>query len=204
MPLLLALSAVLATMGLVALPSHIFPIDDAAASVILLIGMAVGVDYSLFYMRREREERAKGHDPPTALQRAAATSGRAVLVSGLTVMAAMAGMFLSGDKGFIGMGLGAMIVVGVAMVGSLTVLPAMLVVARRPRREGPRAVRGAPRATPVASRGCGPRSSTASCGARWCPRSSRRRRWWRWHDPGLRDEDEGHGRRPTSRRTWPS
>ena len=64
--------------------------------------MAVGVDYSLFYMRREREERAAGHDPKTALQRAAETSGRAVLVSGLTVMVAMAGMFFSGDKGFVG------------------------------------------------------------------------------------------------------
>ena len=126
LPLLLALSAVLATMGLVALPSHILPISDASSSVILLIGMAVGVDYSLFYMRREREERAKGYDAPTALQRAAATSGRAVLVSGLTVMTAMAGMFLSGDKGFTGMGLGAMIVVGVAMIASLTFLPAML------------------------------------------------------------------------------
>jgi uncharacterized membrane protein YdfJ with MMPL/SSD domain len=126
LPILLALSAVLATMGLVALPSHILPISDASSSVILLIGMAVGVDYSLFYMRREREERAKGYDAPTALQRAAATSGRAVLVSGLTVMTAMAGMFLSGDKGFTGMGLGAMIVVGVAMIASLTFLPAML------------------------------------------------------------------------------
>jgi uncharacterized membrane protein YdfJ with MMPL/SSD domain len=126
LPILLALSAVLATVGLVALPSHVLPISDASASVILLIGMAVGVDYSLFYMRREREERAKGYDAPTALQRAAATSGRAVLVSGLTVMTAMAGMFLSGDKEFTGMGLGAMIVVGVAMIASLTFLPAML------------------------------------------------------------------------------
>ena len=97
-PLLLALSAVLATMSLIAIPSHIFPIDDGASEVILLIGLAVGVDYSLFYMRREREERAAGHDPQTALQRAAATSGRAVLISGLTVMVAMAGMFFSGDK----------------------------------------------------------------------------------------------------------
>ena len=126
MPVLLALSAVVATMGLVALPSHIFPIDDATSSVIVLIGMAVGVDYSLFYMRREREERAAGHDTKTAVQRAAATSGRAVLISGLTVMTAMAGMFFSGDKTFIGIGLGALIVVGVAMIGSLTVLPAMM------------------------------------------------------------------------------
>ena len=67
-----------------------------------------------------------------------------MLVSGLTVMTAMAGMFLSGDKEFIGMGLGAMIVVGVAMVGSLTVPAGDALVAGRPRREGPRAVRGAP------------------------------------------------------------
>jgi uncharacterized membrane protein YdfJ with MMPL/SSD domain len=125
-PILLALSAIAATMGIVALPSHLFPIDDATASVIVLIGMAVGVDYALFYMRREREERAAGHDAKTAVQRAAATSGRAVLISGLTVMTAMAGMFFSGDKTFIGIGLGALIVVGVAMIGSLTVLPAMM------------------------------------------------------------------------------
>ena len=125
-PLLLALSAVLATMGLVNIPSQLFPIDEGASEVILLIGLAVGVDYSLFYMRREREERAAGHDPQTALQRAAATSGRAVLVSGLTVMGAMAGMFFSGDKAFVGLGLGAMLVVAVAMIGSLTVLPAMI------------------------------------------------------------------------------
>ncbi len=125
-PLLLALSAVLATTGLVALPSHIVPLGDGSSSVILLIGMAVGIDYSLFYMRREREERARGADPATALRRAAQTSGRAVLVSGLTVMTAMAGMFLSGDKGFMGMGIGTMIVVGVAVAGSLTVVPAIL------------------------------------------------------------------------------
>ena len=126
LPVLLALSAVAATMGLIALPSQLFPIDDATASVIVLIGMAVGVDYSLFYMRREREERAAGHDSRTAVHRTAETSGRAVLVSGITVMTAMAGMFLSGDKSFIGIGLGAMLVVGVAMIGSLTVLPAMM------------------------------------------------------------------------------
>jgi RND superfamily putative drug exporter len=125
-PVLLALSAVAATMGIVALPSQIFPIADGTSAVIVLIGMAVGVDYALFYMRREREERAAGHDPKTAVQRAAETSGRAVLISGLTVMVAMSGMFLSGDKGFIGIGLGAMVVVGVAMIGSLTVLPATM------------------------------------------------------------------------------
>jgi RND superfamily putative drug exporter len=88
--------------------------------------MAVGVDYSLFYMRREREERAAGRDERAALQAAAATSGRSVLVSGLTVMAAMAGMYLAGNKTFASMATGTIIVVAVAVLGSLTVLPALL------------------------------------------------------------------------------
>jgi uncharacterized membrane protein YdfJ with MMPL/SSD domain len=125
-PMLLALSAVAATMGLISIPSQAFPIDEGANEVILLIGLAVGVDYSLFYMRRVREERKAGRDHKTALEIAASTSGRTVLVSGLTVMAAMAGMFFAGDKGFVALGLGALLVVGVAMVGSLTVLPAMI------------------------------------------------------------------------------
>jgi uncharacterized membrane protein YdfJ with MMPL/SSD domain len=92
--------------------------------VMLLMGMAVGVDYSLFYLKREREERRAGH--ADSLQRAAATSGRAVLASGLTVLVAMAGMLLSGTKVFDSIGLGAMLVVAMAIIGSLTVLPALL------------------------------------------------------------------------------
>jgi uncharacterized membrane protein YdfJ with MMPL/SSD domain len=125
-PVLLAISAVLATIGLVSIPSQIFPVNDALSSVILLIGMAVGVDYSLFYIRREREERKKGRSPAAALDVAAATSGKAILISGLTVIAAMAGMFLSGTNIFIGFGIGTSMVVAVAMLGSLTVLPAMM------------------------------------------------------------------------------
>ena len=87
-------------MGLLALPSQLVPIDETSARSILLIGLAVGVDYSLFYLKREREERAAGKSAAAALEAAAATSGRAVLISGLTVMIAMAGMFLTGDKTF--------------------------------------------------------------------------------------------------------
>ena len=94
--------------------------------MVVLVGLAVGVDYSLFYIRREREERRAGRDPEAALAAAAATSGRAVLVSGFTVMAAMAGMYFTGDNGFASMATGTILVVGVAMIGSLTVLPAML------------------------------------------------------------------------------
>ena len=125
-PLLLALTAVIATMGLLALPSHVWPVDENVSAVVLLIGLAVGVDYSLFYLKREREERAAGRSESAALEAAAATSGRAVLVSGLTVMIAMAGMFLTGDPAFGSFALATIMVVAIAVLGSLTVLPALL------------------------------------------------------------------------------
>jgi uncharacterized membrane protein YdfJ with MMPL/SSD domain len=125
-PLLLGFSAVVAAMSLVAIPSQLSPVDSNVSSVILLIGLAVGVDYSLFYLRREREERAAGRNERTALEVAAATSGRAVLISGLTVIVAMAGMFLSGDKTFYSFAEGTILVVAIAMFASLTVLPAVL------------------------------------------------------------------------------
>jgi RND superfamily putative drug exporter len=125
-PLLLALTAVLGTFGLVALASHVLPMAQEVPALVLLVGLAVGVDYSMFYLRREREERAKGRSERAALEAAAATSGRSVLISGLTVMVAMAGMFVTGDKTFASFGVATMMVVAVAMLGSLTVLPALL------------------------------------------------------------------------------
>ena len=124
--LLIGFSSVIATLGLLALPSQLVPMDPNVSSVVVLIGLAVGVDYSLFYMRREREERRAGRTASASLEAAAATSGRAVLVSGLTVIAAMAGMLLSGDPTFTSFAVGTMTVVGVAMFASLTVLPAVL------------------------------------------------------------------------------
>jgi uncharacterized membrane protein YdfJ with MMPL/SSD domain len=125
-PLLLALSSVIAAIGLSAFASKLVPMDQSVAEVILLVGLAVGVDYALFYLKREREERAAGKGHRAALEAAAATSGRAVLISGLTVLVAMAGMLFSRDKTFISFGVGTIIVVAVAMIGSLTVLPALL------------------------------------------------------------------------------
>jgi uncharacterized membrane protein YdfJ with MMPL/SSD domain len=125
-PLLLAATAVAATIGLLGPLSQIYPVDEAASSVILLIGLAVGVDYSMFYLRREREERARGNTPQGALEAAAATSGRAVLVSGITVLIAMSGMYLAGAATFTSFAIGTMLVVAMAMIGSLTVLPALL------------------------------------------------------------------------------
>jgi uncharacterized membrane protein YdfJ with MMPL/SSD domain len=126
LPVLLALTAIAGATGALAFASQLLPVDDAAGSVMLLIGLAVGVDYSLFYLKREREERALGKGPEAALEAAAATSGRSVLISGLTVIVAMAGMFFAGNPTFVGIGLGTIIVVATAMIGSLTVLPAIL------------------------------------------------------------------------------
>ena len=130
--------------------------------MILLIGLAVGVDYSMFYLRREREERGAAGRSAEALAAAAATSGRAVLVSGITVMIAMAGMYLAGTPTFESFATGTILVVAVSMVGSLTVLPAML------SRLGDRVEKGrvpiaAPpgAATGVAASGRG--SSTGCC-----------------------------------------
>ena len=126
LPVLLALTAFAAALGLLDLVSHLVAVNSYTNSVMLLMGLAVGVDYCLFYLRREREERAAGRDSAAALRGAAATSGRSVLVSGLIVMAGMAGMLLSGMSTFEGFGLAALLVVGVAMLGSVTVLPAVL------------------------------------------------------------------------------
>ena len=125
-PLLLALTAIFATFGLIALSSVFLPVAMQAPAMVLLIGLAVGVDYSMFYLKRERQERAAGRSQQAALEIAAATSGRSVLISGLTVMVAMAGMFLTGDATFSSLALATILVVAVAVLGSLTVLPALL------------------------------------------------------------------------------
>jgi uncharacterized membrane protein YdfJ with MMPL/SSD domain len=126
LPVLLAISGVLAAFGLSSLLSHAVPASTATQSVILLVGMAVGVDYSLFYLKREREERARGQDPHNALLHTASTSGQAVLISGATVLIAVAGMMIAGDPTFRSISVGTMIVVAVAVIGSLSVLPALM------------------------------------------------------------------------------
>ena len=125
-PLLLAGTAVISAISLLAIPGRWLPIDSTTSSIVLLVGMAVGIDYSLFYLRRTREERAAGRSTAEALRIAAHTSGRAIVVSGLTVMIALAGLFLTGIDVFTGVAIGTILVVGVAVLGSLTFLPAIL------------------------------------------------------------------------------
>lgn len=126
LPVALAIMAVMAAMGLLAFASRLAPTVDTTAHVMLLVGLAVGVDYCLFYIRRERDERRNGADPHRALVIAAQTSGRSIWVSGLTVIVAMAGMFLTYDATFVSFAIGTILVVATAVLGSLTVLPALL------------------------------------------------------------------------------
>jgi RND superfamily putative drug exporter len=125
-PVVLALTALTAAIGVLTAVGHVLPVNNASYEVLVVIGMAVGIDYSLFFLRREREERARGRSHDEALRIAARTSGRTILVSGLTVMAAMSGLFLSGSSQFEGIAIGTITVIGIAVVGSLTVLPALL------------------------------------------------------------------------------
>ncbi|MBE2318024.1 MMPL family transporter [Solirubrobacter sp. CPCC 204708] len=125
-PLMLGLTSVIAAMGGMALISQLTPIDEATSSLVVLLGLAVGVDYSLFYIRREREERRQGRDEHAALNATAATVGRAIVVSGVTVIAGLAGLLLTGITLFASMALATMLVVAIAVLGSLTVLPAVL------------------------------------------------------------------------------
>ena len=166
------MSAVLGTFGLTSLVSHVVPMDESVSALILLIGLAVGVDYSMFYLKREREERAAGRTEGAALEAAAATSGHSVLVSGVTVIVAMSGMLITGNATFASFGVATMIVVAVAMLGSLTVLPAVL------SKLGDRVERGrvpftGGSAVRTAKAASGEPSSTA-CSAglwsRWCSR----------------------------------
>jgi RND superfamily putative drug exporter len=125
-PLLVALTAVVATFGLLGPVSHLFALDSSVKTIVLLIGMAVGVDYALFYVVRSREERARGVASHEALERTAATSGRTVVIAGTTVAIAMAGQFVVGSPIFNGIAAGTITVVACAVAASVTVLPAVL------------------------------------------------------------------------------
>ena len=125
-PVLLGVASVLAALGLTGLASRTWtPVDENTQSLVLLIGLAVGVDYALFVMRRAREERRAGASVREAVSIAGATAGRAVVISGITVVVAMSGMLVAGGM-FTSLAIGAMLVVAMAVLASATVLPALL------------------------------------------------------------------------------
>lgn len=125
-PLVIGLGSVGAALGLTALVSTgVMPVDVNSSALVLLIGLAVGVDYALLILRRAREERHAGASVLDSIGIAGATAGRAVAISGLTVVIAMSGMLVAGGM-FSSLGLGAMLVVAVAVVAAVVVLPAIL------------------------------------------------------------------------------
>src|SRR5215472_4882045 len=125
-PLLLGVTAVVAGLGLLGPLSHQFPVQDSAKTVIMLIGLAVGVDYALFYVARSRQERHAGATARQALETTSRTSGRTVVISGCTVALAVTGMFVPGLKVLNGIAAGTIAVIACAVAGSVTVLPAVL------------------------------------------------------------------------------
>ncbi|MFE4518704.1 MMPL family transporter [Kitasatospora sp. NPDC056783] len=160
LPLLLALSSIAAALGLSMVASQLLPDPGVGTNMIMLIGLAVGVDYTLFHLKREREERARagGRLGPEALvELAAATAGRAIVVSGLAVIVSTAALYLATDVIFSSLATGTILVVAVAVVSSLTALPALLVTLgrRSERRAARRASRGRPVRTGRAEAGPG-------------------------------------------------
>lgn len=125
-PLILALVSIFAAVGAAVFVSQVQALNTYYYEMIILMGLAVGIDYSLFIVNRFREERASGRTKMDAIRVASNTTGRAVFYAGITVVASLSGLVLTGDTLFIGLGLGAVIVVIFAIIGSLTLLPALL------------------------------------------------------------------------------
>ena len=126
-PMVLAVSAIAGAMGLVGIYSHaIGPVSQYANQIVVLIGLAVAVDYSLFVVTRFRTERSRGRDRVGSIEVASATAGRAVFFSGLAVMISLSGLLLIDEQIFHSIAVGAIAVVLISVVGSLSFLPAAL------------------------------------------------------------------------------
>ena len=128
-PLLLAVTALLAAFGALGIYSQaISPVSPYATQLVVLIGLAVAVDYSLFMITRFRSERRAGVERYAAIETASATAGRAVFFSGIAVMISLSGLFLLPDEIFHSMALGTIAVIVAAIAGSLIFLPAALAI----------------------------------------------------------------------------
>ena len=125
-PIVLGIVAIVAALGLTALVGQAMDLTFTVTSMITMMGLAVGIDYSLFVLTRFREERARGLGKIEAITRTGATASKAIFFSGGTVMLALAGLILFPMSIFKTMGIGAILVVMVAVAASLTLLPALL------------------------------------------------------------------------------
>ncbi len=125
-PLTLAIGSIIVASTVAAIISQSYALADAYTEMIMLMGMAVGIDYSLFIVSRFRNERAQGRSKIDAISVASNTTGRAVFYAGVTVVLSLTGLALTNNPIFISLALGAIVVVVIALVASLTLLPAML------------------------------------------------------------------------------
>ena len=125
-PIGLAIIAIVIALGFVAIIGQVFDLVFFVTLMITMIGLAVGIDYSLFIISRFREEMDRGLSVQEAVARAGETAGRTVLFSGLTVVIALCGMFIIPMGFFQSLGLGAILVVIIEMAATLTLLPAIL------------------------------------------------------------------------------
>ncbi len=126
LPIILAIIAIAIALGATALVGQVVDLPFFVTNMITMMGLAVGIDYSLFIVSRYREERAKGRDKAEALEITGATAGRTVLISGMTVALTLIGLLLTPDSANQAIGIGALLVVGIAMITSMTLLPALL------------------------------------------------------------------------------
>jgi uncharacterized membrane protein YdfJ with MMPL/SSD domain len=125
-PIALALAAIITASGILAIVSQSYPLDIAYSEMVLLMGLATGIDYSLFVISRYRRERNAGRSKEDALRTASGTSGKAVVFAGTVVVFAIAGMFLVDDAIFSSLALASIVVVALAIIMSVTLLPALL------------------------------------------------------------------------------
>jgi len=125
-PILLAIAAIFIAIGLTGVVGQFVELNEFVPNIMTMMGLAVGIDYSLFILSRYREERAKGLSEVDAVDKAWATAGRAVVFSGITVVFALLGMLLIPERVFQAFGVGSILVVLVAVFTSLTLLPAMV------------------------------------------------------------------------------
>ena len=125
-PLVMAIVSIVVALGVSALVGQAFELSFFVENIITMIGLAVGIDYSLFVVSRYREERGRGLEKIDAISQAGATATRAVIFSGMTVVFALVGMLLIPFNIFISVGTGAILVVLAAMAASMTLLPAIL------------------------------------------------------------------------------
>ncbi len=128
MPVGLSIAAIMVALGITALVGQVFDLTIFVTLMIIMIGLAVGIDYSLVIISRYRDELARGLDTKPAIERAGATAGRTVLFSGITVVIALCGILIVPFSFFQSLAIGAILVVLVALAATLTLLPANLAI----------------------------------------------------------------------------